>query len=281
MLFEGAKRFEEGKEWDLVLFGAPLDMTETYRPGSSQGPDAIRAASVSIETYSPSLDVDISEYMVADMGNLSFEGADIESSIEAVYENAKKILEKHRFGIFGGEHTVTLGALKAVAERYENLYVVVLDAHTDLRDEYEGTKVNHATWLRRALEIVPQERVLLLGVRSGTRDEFRIQLLEMRGNVAIEEPTARKLRGADAVYLSFDIDVLDSPYVPGCGNPEPGGLTYREAEEFLHWLGLSTNIVGFDIVEVAPQYDAGQITAITAARLAREIVASTLLRTSA
>ncbi|MCX7831481.1 MAG: agmatinase [Actinobacteria bacterium] len=277
LTFEGCKPYKENTDWNWLLVGLPLDVTETYRPGAKEGPDAIRNASVSIETYSPFLDLDLSEYNIADYGNINLDGLDIERAIEIIYKKARE-LSSYKIGFFGGEHTVSLGILKAMKERYENLYVVVADAHTDLRDEYEGQKINHATWLKRAIEFIQPENIILLGVRSGTREEFAHRLLEMREDADLDDGTIHKLEKADAVYLSIDIDALDAPYVPGCGNPEPGGLHYKEMEELVHWLGTSTNLVGFDIVEVAPKYDVSQITAITAARLAREIIASSLAR---
>lgn len=276
-IFEGTKKFQKDKSWHWVLIGLPLDITETFRPGTAGGPDAIRLASESIESYSPFLDIDISEFMVADYGNLGFAGLDAESSVKHIYEKVKE-MDDLRLGFLGGEHTVTLGILKALSEKYKNLHVVILDAHTDMRDEYEGQKINHATWLKRALEFIPVENVVLLGARSGTREEFKMGLREIREDVEVDDSTMDALTKAEAVYLSVDIDALDAPYVPGCGNPEPGGLHYKEAEELVHWLGTSTNLVGFDLVEVAPNYDISQITAITAARLVREIIAASLVR---
>lgn len=276
--FEGCKTYKGNTDWNWVIVGLPLDITETYRPGAKEGPDAIRNASASIETYSPFLDLDIAEYDIADYGNINLDGLDIEGAIELIYRKTRE-LSSYKVGFLGGEHTVSMGILKAMKERYKNLYVVVADAHTDLRDEYEGQKINHATWLKRTIEFIPPENIILLGVRSGTREEFSHKLFEMREDADLDEKTIEKLEKADAVYLSIDIDALDAPYVPGCGNPEPGGLHYKELEELVHWIGTSTNLVGFDVVEVAPKYDISQITAITAARLVREILASSLSRT--
>jgi agmatinase len=278
--FVGTRHFKDDKQWDWVLIGLPLDLTETFRQGAAEGPEAIRYASESIETYSPFLDVDLEEFAIADYGNLEFNGMDIEQAIEHIKLKTSK-LKHYRLAFLGGEHTVTLGVLKAYYEEYGNdLYLVVADAHTDLRDEYEGLRLSHATWLKRAVEFLPPENVVLIGVRSGTRAEFQERLLEMREDVEIEDSTMEKLVGAKAVYLSIDIDALDAPYVPGCGNPEPGGLHYKEVEEFVHWLGTSTNLIGFDVVEVAPRYDISQLTAVTAARLVREVMAASLYRKS-
>jgi len=279
-LFVGSKRFDPNKHWDWVIIGLPLDLTETFRSGTAEGPDAIRESSESIESYSPVLDIDLEEFDIADFGNLDFQGMSLEAAIHLISNTTSKFND-FRLAFFGGEHTVTLGVLKSYYEKYgKHLYLVVADAHTDLREEYEGKRLSHATWLKRTLEFLPPENIVLLGVRSGTREEFQHKLLEMREDVEIEDATMVKLSQARAVYLSIDIDVLDSPYVPGCGNPEPGGLHYKELEEFIHWLGTSTNLVGFDLVEVAPPYDSAQITSITAARLVREVMAAVLCRSS-
>lgn len=256
-----------GAAADAVLFGVPLDATETYRPGCAEGPRAIRLASESIETYSPFSDRDLEDYRVIDVGDLPITG-NVEADLATIESFVREV--EVPTVMLGGEHTVSLAAVRAYAAKYPGLMVVALDAHTDLRDEYEGQRVNHATWLRRALEVVPPERVLLLGVRAGTREEFRAGLLEMREDVEISDVNMGALAKAPAVYLTIDIDVLDAPYVPGCGNPEPGGLHYKELEELVIWLGLSTNLVGFDLVEVAPRYDASGMTAITASRVVRE-----------
>lgn len=278
--FVGTKRYQPGKPWDWLIVGLPLDLTETFRSGTAEGPDAIRESSESIESYSPFLDIELEEFDIADYGNLDFKGTSIEEAVQLINNTVSK-LNSFRLAFLGGEHTVTLGALKPYYEKYgKDLYLVVADAHTDLRDEYEGKRLSHATWLKRALEFLPPENVVLVGVRSGTREEFQQKLLEMREDVEIEDTTMEKLSRARAVYLSIDIDVLDAPYVPGCGNPEPGGLHYKELEEFVHWLGTSTNLVGFDLVEVAPHYDSAQITSITAARLVREVMAAALYRSS-
>lgn len=277
-LFEGSKPYDAEKYWDWIITGVPLDITETFRNGTYEGPSAVREASESIETYSPFLDIDISEFEVADAGNLSFKGLDIQSSIKLIEEYVEKLHGSKRLAFLGGEHTITFAILKALFKKYNNLVLVVADAHTDLRDEYEGQKINHATWLRRAIEFIKPENVILLGVRSGTREEFEIPLFEKREDAEIEEAVKKKLENAEAVYLSIDIDALDSCYAPGCGNPEPGGLHYKELEELVHYIGSSTNLIGLDIVEVAPRYDVSNITSIAAARILREAIAASFLK---
>lgn len=273
MFFVGTKPPMKEVRPDFVIIGAPIDYTATFRSGCGKGPVAIREASDSIESYSPFLDRDIEDFIVYDLGDFKTESSldrDLASLEELILNQETKV------ATLGGEHTLTYAAVKAFLKKYPGLFLVVLDAHTDLRDSYEGSKFNHATWLRRTIEVIDSERVLLLGVRSGTREEFKIPLLEMREDTNIEDATMKKLCTAEAVYLSVDIDVLDAPYVPGSGNPEPGGLHYKELEKFVHWLGGSTNLIGFDVVEVAPEYDFSKITAITAARIVRETLLSAI-----
>ncbi len=275
LLFEGSKEYSKSSSFDWVILGCPLDLTETYRPGTGEGPQAIRFASQSIESYSPFVDVDIAEHSIGDAGDLDFKGLSMEESLNVIEKRILDLSNGKPF-VLGGEHTVSLAVLRALKQKYGDIMLVVADAHTDFREEYEGLKVNHATWLKRAAEFIPLENIILIGARAGTREEFNQNFLEIREDIDLYDETIQKLIDADAVYFSIDIDALDSCYVPGCGNPEPGGLHYKELEEFSHWLATSTNLIGADLVEVAPTYDSSGITAITAARIIREIIASSI-----
>lgn len=273
MRFVGTKPQSKTIPADYTIIGYPLSLTATYRGGTDQGPSAIRKASDSIESYSPVTDRDLEDYNIVDVGDMEI-GPDMESNLSNL---EKYLLETTSpVAILGGEHTLTIASTKAFLKKYPDLMLVVLDAHTDLREEYEGKKISHATWLKQVIEFMDPSRVVLSGVRSGTQEEFQAPLLEMREDTEISELATGALMKAKAVYLSIDIDVLDCPYVPGCGNPEPGGLHYKELEELIIWLGLSTNLIGFDLVEVAPQYDCSEITAITAARIVRETILASI-----
>lgn len=274
MLFEGTMEAGKINNPDFIIAGCPMDLTESYRNGTSEAPVAVRNASVSIESYSPFLDKDLKDYRVVDDGDLRVEA--IEKTLLGVesYVNSLNL----PFCLVGGEHTLTFGALRALYKKHKNLVVVVLDAHTDMRDEYEGLRISHATWLKRTLEFIEPSNVALFGVRSGTRNEFerRDDFLEFSENLCLFGTIKDVLVDAEAVYLSIDIDVLDSCYVPGCSNPEPGGPTYLELEEFVHWIGINTNLIGFDLVEVSPKYDISSITPITAARIIRETILASI-----
>lgn len=273
MFFVGTKPPMKSIKADYVIVGAPFDYTTTYRSGCDKGPTAIRDASDSIESYSPLLDRDIEDFIIYDHADIQISGS-LKHDLDALEEFLSNL--NSPVAILGGEHTLTFAAVGAFLKKYPDMMLVVLDAHTDLRDSYENSKLNHATWLKRTVELIDPSRTILLGVRSGTREEFRVPLLEMREDVEIKDATMKKLIDAEAIYLSIDVDVLDAPYVPGSGNPEPGGLPYRELEEFVHWLGTSTNLVGFDVVEVTPEHDLSGITAITAACIVRETLLSSI-----
>ena len=250
-----------------TIVGVPYDATSSFRKGSRWGPAAIRHASDSIETYSPLLDRDLEDVPFLDGGDLNLEGVDPAAMVRAV---------RRRLGpglpfLLGGEHTITLGAVQAVAARHRDLAVIQWDAHTDLRAAYEGREIGHATVMRRILEGgVP---LVQLGIRAGTREEFalaRDRSLHISRGVSLPDPLLESLRGRP-LYLSLDVDVLDPSVAPGTGNPEPDGASYAELLEGLRSLS-GHHIVGMDLVEVAPPWDPGGRTAVIAATLVREML---------
>ena len=251
----------------LVLYGVPYDTTASFRRGSRFGPDAIRWASDSIETYSPILDLDLQAVPFVDGGNLTVDGLEPEAMVKSIRRQLPPCVPF----VLGGEHTVTLGAVQALTPRYPDLTVVQWDAHTDLRDEYEGRPIAHATVMRRLIDGgVPLAQ---LGIRAGTREEFelaRARCLCCERGVVL--PTGVLNRFADRpLYLTVDIDVLDPSEAPGTGNPEPIGAGYGELLDALRSLA-SHRVVGLDVVEVAPPLDPSGRTAVLAASLVREMI---------
>jgi agmatinase len=250
-----------------TIIGVPYDATSSFRKGSRWGPAAIRHASDSIETYSPLLDRDLEDVPFLDGGDLDLEELEPAAMVRAVRRHLGPGLPF----LLGGEHTITLGAVQALAARYHDLAVIQWDAHTDLRATYEGREVGHASVMRRILDGgVP---LVQLGIRAGTREEFalaRDRSLHLSRGVSLPDPLLDALRPRP-LYLSVDVDVLDPSVAPGTGNPEPDGASYPELLEGLRSLS-SHQIVGMDLVEVAPPWDPGGRTAVIAASIVREML---------
>ena len=253
-----------------MIIGAPYDGTSTFRKGSREAPAAIRWASESIETYSPTLRRDLDDLALADPGDLDLDGCSCEEAVERV-RNAVTGLSGFPL-MLGGEHTLTVGAVEAALTRHPDLALIVLDAHLDLRNHYEGNAWSHATTLARILDHIPPDRIAVLGGRSGTRDEWAKAetLLVVSRNGAIDARAWLALSGRP-LYLTVDIDAFDPSIAPGTGNPEPLGLTVDDFVTLLSLLRERT-VVGADVVEVSPVYDPSGRTAILAAWLVREML---------
>ncbi len=251
----------------LRIYGVPYDATSSFRPGSRHGPEAIRWASESIETYSPALDRDLETVRFVDAGDLEVAGLAPAAMVRAI---RRQVTSGFPF-LLGGEHTLTLGAVQALVALHPDLTVLQWDAHADLRDEYGGERISHATVMRRLLD--GRCPLVQLGIRAGTREEFalaRERSVHLSREVALPGALLDRL-GDRALYLSVDIDVLDPSIAPGTGNPEPDGARYADLVDALRALA-SRRVVGMDLVEVSPPCDPGGSTAIIAASLAREMI---------
>ena len=265
--FLGARETDSA---DAVILGAPLDLTETFRPGTGAAPTRIRLVSDVLETYSPRLERDLEEDIaLADWGDVALEGLQMDEALAAIEETLLAVPPTAFPLVLGGEHTVALAGVRALRKRYPNLLVLQVDAHADLRDEYLGVRVGHATAFRRVLDEVGSGSIVQLGLRSGTREELALarDLLHSSPQLTLPWP----LVAARPIYLSIDMDVLDPAYAPGTGCPEPGGPTFTELLEFIYSLRC-LHVVGADICEVLPQYDPADITSVAAAKIARELV---------
>jgi agmatinase len=258
---------------DIVVFGAPFDGTVSYRPGSRFGPAAIRNESFGIETYSPYQDADLNDIKGHDAGDIELPFGDTIKALDIIKNLTRKIINDNKVPIIlGGEHLISLPAVAAVLEKYPELCVIHLDAHTDVRDDYLGVKLSHATVIRRIWEHVGDNRIWQFGIRSGEKYEF-----EWSNNHTFLTPFS--LNGIDQaleiidnrpIYLTIDMDVLDPSIFPGTGTPEHGGITFKELLEFILKL-RGQNIVGSDLVELAPNYDISGISTAAACKLLREV----------
>jgi len=270
------------KDAVFIIFGAPFDYTSTYRKGSRLAPGAIREASYSFETYNAFFNVDLCDVPLHDAGNIEISNnSTIEQAITAVGDMVSKVLAQGKIPIMlGGEHSLTLPCINEAKIRYPDLGAVILDAHLDLRDDYSGERNSHACISRRIVEDVTSKYVSI-GIRSGSRHEYSIADLR-----DIKYYTADNIydMGCDNVhteltrylntrhlYLSLDMDVLDPSFAPALGTPEPFGLTDRQVLSFIR--KLAPRSIGFDVVEIAPQYDRGY-TALLAAKFIREFIAA-------
>ncbi|MHB0885487.1 MAG: agmatinase [Bacillota bacterium] len=272
---------EDYRRSSVVLFGAPLDVTTSFRPGAYLGPRRIREASSGIEEYSWDLDHDLRETTFTDLGDAILPLGNLAGSLEAIKGVAGRIVaDGHVPFMLGGEHLVTLPAVEAVLTKYPQLAVLHFDAHADLRDNYLGERLSHATAIRRVAELLPPKSVAQFGIRSGDKEELVFAkantLLFREGPAASVKAAIREFRGRP-IYVTFDIDAFDPAYAPGTGTPEPGGFTPREVFDSLYAMREShrrgeVRIVGLDLVEVAPTLDSSERTAILAAKLIREAI---------
>ncbi|HVH30752.1 MAG TPA: agmatinase [bacterium] len=256
----------------VVLAGVPYDATSSFRSGSRQAPAAIRWASQSIETYSPILRRDLTDVVYADVGDVDVAGLRPDQMLNAVRAFVGQMVPASIPFLLGGEHTVALGAVQALYGTHSDLAVVQVDAHTDLRDEYEGQRLSHATVTRRILDALSPQSLVQLGTRAGTREEFELasQLRHSAARIDIPGPIWAWLEQRPT-YVSIDIDAIDPADAPGTGNQEPEGIPARDLLAFVRRLG-SLQVVGLDVVEVSPPYDPSGRTAVLAATIVREAI---------
>ena len=257
------------------MFGAPYDGTTSNRPGARFGGGAIRRESFGLETYSPYLDRDLEDVKVFDGGELELPFGDPVPVLEQIYAYTKKVISDGKLPIMlGGEHLVTLGAVRAVAEKYPNLHIIHFDAHADLRDEYLGQKLSHACVIRRCHELVGDGRIFSFGIRSGTREEFEWAKAHIHSGKFLMEKEEYDFIGDAPVYITIDLDVLDPSEFPATGTPEAGGWRFSTLRGYIKDYCVAFNIVGCDLVEYSPPYDPNGVCAATAGKILRELILS-------
>ena len=267
-----------GRRADVQVIGLPFDGTSTYRTGSRSGPDAVRGAFWNIEVYSQPLDVDLEDLSIEDRGNIRHT-ASVDTMLAMAEATVRETVDAGLVpAALGGEHSITLGTFSAMPERTA---ILVFDAHLDMRDEYDDLPRMHATYLRRLTERRPDLRIVHVGARAATRDEWRFAAetaatlitadqAHRDGEGGLTRRLEAALEGVEGVYVTIDLDGLDPAYAPGVSNPEAGGLSSWQLLQCLYTL-RNTPIRGFDIVELCPQYDPSGITAVAAARFMAEL----------
>ncbi len=266
------------EESEAVLYGMPMDWTVSYRPGSRFGPTRIREVSIGLEEYSPYLDRELEEVKYFDAGDIPLPFGNPQRSLNMIEEYIDQLLTADKFPLgMGGEHLVSWPVMKAMYKKYPDLAIIHMDAHTDLREEYEGEPLSHSTPIRKVAELIGPENVYSFGIRSGMKEEF--QWAKENGmhisKFEVLEPLKEILPtlAGRPVYVTIDIDVLDPAHAPGTGTVDAGGITSKELLASIHAIAKSDlRIVGGDLVEVAPIYDSSEQTANTASKLIREMI---------
>lgn len=262
----------------IVLFGAPFDSTTSYRPGARFGPSAIRHESFGLETYSPYQDKDLADFQTFDCGNLELCFGSAELALADIENHTAEILNDGKLPILvGGEHLVTLGAVKAVAAKYPDLHILHFDAHADLRDDYLGIKLSHATVMRRCYDLLGDGRIHQFCIRSGDREEFNFA----KAHTDLHKFTFNDLallcdelaNANTPVYLTVDLDCLDPSVFCGTGTPEAGGVGFLQLLDAILTVS-KTNVVGADVTELAPMLDNSGASTATACKVLRELILS-------
>ena len=264
----------EYDESSIVVFGAPFDSTTSFRPGTRFASQVMRGESWGLESYSPYQDLDLYDFNIFDGGEIELPFGNSEGALALIEDFSTKVVEDGKIpAMIGGEHLVTLGAFKGVFKKYPDVHVIHFDAHADLREDYLGQKLSHATVIHRVWDLVGDNKIFQFGIRSGEKEEF----LWAKDHVYTNKFNCDTLDYAlemvkdKPVYVTIDLDVLDPSVFPGTGTPEPGGIQFNELlNSILKLRGL--NIVGFDINELSPQYDQTGASTAVACKVLREML---------
>jgi len=266
---------------DYVVFGVPFDVTSTYRTGARFGPSAIRQASLNIETVSFRSGIDVEDIGIHDLGDLHV-STDPKKTVGILKLVVEDIASAGKLPVaLGGEHTITLGIMKGLGAEAAKTAVVSFDAHLDLRKEFMGLALSHTTFMRCINEEVKPAKIIEVGTRAVCKEElayakkagidfFTSQQIRKEGSARIVQVLDEKLAAYERVYVSVDMDVLDPAFAPAVQNPEPEGIETHTLLDILCSL-CDKRVVGFDVLEVAPNYDQG-VSAIQAAKVVFEVL---------
>lgn len=260
----------------IVLYGAPFDSTTSFRPGARFGPSAMRHESFGLETYSPYQDADLTDCQIFDSGDMELCFGSAETALHDIETRAAQILQDGKFPLLlGGEHLVTLGAVRAVIQQYPDLHIIHFDAHADLRDDYLGAKLSHACVLRRCHDLLGDERIHQFCIRSGDRAEFEFAKAHTDLHPfcfdGLEQTVAALREQNIPLYFTIDLDCLDPSLFPGTGTPEAGGVSFHQLLAAIRTV-CTAHIVGADVNELAPMLDASGVSTATACKVLRELL---------
>lgn len=272
----------EYEEAGIILYGAPFDSTTSFRPGTRFAGQAVRSDSYGLEIYSPYQNRELTEGAVYDCGDLELAIGDSKAVLAQIEETAGNILDDGKLPfMIGGEHLVTLGAVRAAAERYPDLHIIHFDAHTDLRTDYLGVELSHACVIRRCWEILGDGRIHQFGIRSGEKYEFDwaksghtdFHAFVLEGL----SDTIREIGGAP-VYFTVDLDVLDPSVFPGTGTPEPGGVDFLTLMRAVTEVCEKVDLIGCDVNELCPPCDPTGASTAVACKIIREMLIAAVNR---
>jgi agmatinase len=278
-VFSGLQKpFEKA---NYIILGVPFDVTSTYRTGARFGPNAIRQASLNIETYSIRTGIDVEDLLLHDLGDLHI-AANTEQTLQTLERVVSNIFENGKTPVtIGGEHTITLGIARSLRDKASETAILSFDAHLDLRNEFLGLKLSHTTFMRRINEEVKPAKIIEVGTRAVCKEELAYakktgieslttQQIRKEGSKQTADRLKEMLNGCKSIYLSVDMDILDPAYVPAVQNPEADGLETTLLLDILQSV-CDRRTVGFDVLEIAPNYDQG-VSAIQAAKVIFELL---------
>ena len=266
---------KEYKDSSVVIFSSPMDATCSFRPGTRFAGPAIRQDSIGMEWYSPYFNMDLKDYGTCDIGDLDLPMGDVEKDLKEISRVTSLILKDgKKTMMIGGEHLVTLGTIREYVKKYKDLNIIHFDAHTDLREEFLGRELSHATVLRKCYDLLDGGTIYQFGIRSGDRSEFEWAKTHIHQHLFDTESLDEAIEALKdkPVYITIDLDVLDPSVFPGTGTPEAGGITFKELEAAILKMRKLNNIVGADMVELSPDYDTSHVSTQVACKVLRELV---------
>jgi agmatinase len=263
------------KESELIIFSVPMDTTTSFRPGTRFAGNAIRVDSIGIEWYSPYMQDSLKNYNTCDIGDIELTVGDVKKELKEISLVSKTILKDNkRFIMIGGEHLASYSSIKETYNKYKDLRVIHLDAHTDLRESFLGMTYSHATFLYHVNQFLGDNKTYSFGIRSGSESEFEYAKKHMFLNPFNLDNLDKVIEEIKdyPVYITIDLDVLDPSVFPGTGTPEAGGITYKELLDGIQLFRKLNNIVGADIMELSPYLDASGVSNAVAGKTLRELI---------